>query len=101
VPAADFHAEATLAPPNPNPMATRARFAFSTARSCRVTVLVSDVQGRRVRSLAEDAAAAGGRSLVWDGRDEAGRRAPSGLYTARLIVDGVATRIMRTVLLLR
>jgi outer membrane protein assembly factor BamB len=101
VPAADFHAEATLAPPNPNPMATRARFAFSTARSCRVTVLVSDVQGRRVRSLAEDAAAAGGRSLVWDGRDEAGRRAPSGLYTARLMVDGVATRIMRTVLLLR
>jgi len=65
-------------------------------------VLVSDVQGRRVRRLVESEASTGGRSLVWDGRDDAGRHVPSGLYTARLVLNGRASvRAVRSVLVTR
>jgi len=35
--------------------------------------------------------AAGPQRIVWDGRDSAGRHAPSGHYLMRLAVDGRAT----------
>ena len=55
----------------------------------RVTLDVFDQRGRRVRSLFGDAAAVGWQEAVWDGRNEAGRPMASGVYFARLDVDGV------------
>ena len=94
--------EAALAPPFPNPMSSGTRLAFTTPGPERAIVLVSDVQGRRVRRLVESEASTGGRSLVWDGRDDAGRHVPSGLYTARLVLNGRASvRAVRSVLVTR
>jgi hypothetical protein len=48
-------------------------------------LVVVDVMGRRVRTLWDGAeAAAGEHRVIWDGRDEAGRRVPSGIYWVRL-----------------
>jgi flagellar hook assembly protein FlgD len=44
---------------------------------------VLDVSGRRVRTLAQGARAVGAHALRWDGRDEAGRITPAGLYLVR------------------
>ena len=50
---------------------------------------------RLVRVLWEGTAAEGRRSVVWDGRDEAGRTAPSGVYLCRLAAGGfTAARAM-------
>jgi len=43
-----------------------------------------DLQGRRVRTLADRTFARGAHVLVWDGRDDAGRALGPGLYFARL-----------------
>ena len=43
-----------------------------------------DLAGRRVRRLLDEYAGAGERTLVWDGRDDAGRTVPAGVYLARL-----------------
>ena len=45
---------------------------------------VFDLQGRRVRTLADRQLPAGATVIGWDGRDEAGRRLSRGLYFARL-----------------
>jgi hypothetical protein len=44
-------------------------------------VTVFDLRGRRIRSLA--AAEAPARIVDWDGRDDAGRPVPSGVYFFR------------------
>lgn len=46
---------------------------------------VFDLQGRRVRRLADRRLPAGATVIPWDGRDEGGRRVRGGLYFARLV----------------
>lgn len=77
--------------PNPFGAATRLVFAPVAAGPLRLEIL--DLQGRRLRLLAtaEAAAPGGERALVWDGRDEAGRRLPSGVYLARLTSGGASS----------
>ena len=43
--------------------------------------------GAQVRLLSASRQAAGPQTLAWDGRDEAGKIVPPGLYLARLEVD--------------
>lgn len=77
--------------PNPFGAATRLAFAAAAAGPLRLEIL--DLQGRRLRLLAEAEAAGPGveRALVWDGRDEAGRRLPSGVYLVRLTNGGASS----------
>jgi len=89
-----------LDPPFPNPAHGATRLGFHTAYAARASLLVTDVQGRLVRRLVEDAPASGGRSLAWAGDDNAGRRLPSGVYTVRLSLDGAPIEGARKVLLL-
>lgn len=72
--------------PNPFTSATRIRFEVPTVRT--LTVSIHDVAGRRVRVLAQGSFAAGTASLAWDGRDEAGRSAPGGVYFWRVAGGG-------------
>ena len=57
---------------------------------------IFDLQGRRLRTLADRRLPAGASVLAWDGRDEAGRRLGRGLYFARLVTPGSVstTRIL-------
>ncbi len=56
------------------------------ARHARLDIF--DVRGRRLQRLLDGPVAAGPRELIWEGRDAEGRRQASGLYFARLAVDG-------------
>ncbi len=79
--------------PNPfNPLTT---LSFSLAEPGQAKVDILDLQGRLVRSLFAGDLPAGERSLVWDGRDNAGRAVSSGAYLARLQAGSqTATRKM-------
>lgn len=82
--------------PNPfNPVTTLRYQIPAGARS--VSLAVYDQRGHRVRTL-EPGDAPGWRERTWDGRDESGRVLPSGVYFARLDVDG-AMRIRKLALL--
>ena len=54
--------------------------------------------GARVRTLIEGERLAGGQAVLWDGRDDAGRPVPSGLYFFQLAL-GSAREVRRIVLL--
>jgi hypothetical protein len=58
---------------------------------------VVDVRGRSVRVLWDGVVPAGGRDVVWDGRDTAGVVLPSGVYFARLAAAS-QTRVERLTL---
>jgi flagellar hook assembly protein FlgD len=59
-------------------------------------VRIYDVGGRFVRALSTPTDGSGERVLTWDGRDDAGRRAPPGVYLARYRA-GLAQGVTRLV----
>ncbi len=77
----------------PNPMRESARIDFVLPAPGVCSLKVYDTNGRLLRRLAEGALPAGPASRIWDGRDEAGRRVPAGIYFYRLDAGGrVLTR---------
>ncbi len=73
----------------PNPGNPRAEIRFTLDAAAPVDVTVWSTAGRRVRSLAAGLAyEPGTHTLVWDGRDDAGRSASSGAYLVRITSAG-------------
>ncbi len=82
----------------PNPFNPSTRIQFNLAAASAVTLTVVDIQGREIRTLLAEYRSAGDQEAGWDGRDEAGRGMPSGVYFARL-ESGVGIEAIRLVLL--
>ena len=72
----------------PNPFNPRTDLAFSLPQAGQVRIDVYDVSGRRLIRLADGGFSAGDHRLPWDGRDECDRPQPSGVYFARMEVNG-------------
>ncbi len=83
----------------PNPFNPTTIVAFSLAAGSDVELLVHDVSGRLVTTLASGPFPAGDHALLWDGRDAAGREAASGIYFYSLKVGD--ERELRKMVLLR
>ena len=78
---------------SPNPARGEASISYRTGRAGRVRVRVFDVRGALVRSLENRDAPAGEQRVLWDGRNDAGARAATGVYLFRIETpEGVATR---------
>jgi len=82
--------------PNPFNPATTIRYTLPAAG--RVHIDVFDASGARVRALIDREAGAGAFSVEWNGRDDAGRAAASGIYFARIEHNG-STRTYKLVML--
>jgi len=68
----------------PNPFNPSTTIAFDVAHEGRVVIDVYNIKGQRVRSLVNGVYEAGGHSVVWNGRDEAGHSVGSGVYFYRM-----------------
>ncbi|MCP4573953.1 MAG: T9SS type A sorting domain-containing protein [bacterium] len=79
--------------PNPfNPMTT---ISFSLPAPGQVKLLVYNLRGELVRTLANTNYEAGAHEIAWNGRNDAGAEVASGIYFARLASDhGILTRKM-------
>lgn len=71
----------------PNPFNTSTVISFDLNRPEPVTCEIYTLAGRKVRSIFQNIPASGRHLLTWDGRDDAGRDLPSGIYFYRLITD--------------
>jgi len=78
----------TVGPAAPNPFNPRTMVPFTLAAPGEVALDIHDAAGRRVARLLRAALPAGAHAVAWDGRDARGRPCPSGVYFARLRVDG-------------
>ena len=87
-----------LAQNSPNPFNTWTTIGFDLPRRGDCHLSIYDLRGRRVRALLIQADLPSGRHRVaWDGTDEAGGAAASGVYLYRLRA-GDETRTRRLVL---
>jgi hypothetical protein len=76
---------ATLAPCFPNPFNPRTTIVFEIPAPEAVSLRVFDLSGRLVKGLVTaEVRSAGRHEVVWNGRDDAGRRVASGTYVYRL-----------------
>jgi hypothetical protein len=80
----------------PNPMRDRAEISYSLPAADRATLTVCNLRGERVRTISTDAVRNG--VVTWDGRNDLGVPAPSGVYLVRLDADGHST-VAKTLLL--
>lgn len=83
----------------PNPFTESTRISFSLAGPEAVTVTVYNVLGRLVRTLVDDIRPGGQHAIAWDGRDDAGSRVASGVYTYTL--EAGSSRDARSVVVVR
>ena len=75
----------------PNPFTGRTAIRYSLAAGLPVTLRIHDLAGRVVRTLLASGVERGAYSLVWDGRDDAGRRLAPGIYFCRFRAGDVGT----------
>lgn len=69
----------------PNPFNPTTTIRFDLPKEAPVTMEVYNVLGVRVRTLmAGETVSAGHHSMMWDGRDDNGNAAPSGVYLYRI-----------------
>ena len=75
-----------LEPSYPNPATSEARIAFSLPLGVtgEYEVAIFDVAGRKVRTVAAGASAAGRNEVTWNLADDAGRKVAPGVYLYRL-----------------
>jgi hypothetical protein len=83
----------------PNPANPGTVIGYELPRDSRVTVRVVDVRGRLVRTLVDGWRPAGAHRAFWDGRDDSGRSAASGVYLA--VGEWMGSRTVGRVTLVR
>jgi hypothetical protein len=68
----------------PNPFNARSMIAFSLARTGLVEIVIYDVNGRLVKTLVDGPMEAGMHQVVWDGTNDAGHKAGSGVFWSQM-----------------
>ena len=76
---------------SPNPFTGSAAIRFALRTPDRVRLVVYDIEGKPVRTLADDRLLAGERVIFWDGRNDAGDDLPSGVYFFLVETRGAST----------
>jgi hypothetical protein len=72
----------------PNPFNPGTTISYELPKAGPVTVAIYDVRGALVRTLVKGTRTAGAHDTRWDGRNEKGEPAPTGVYFARLSFGG-------------
>ena len=83
----------------PNPARGPVQVDFTLPSRSPVRIEVYGIQGNRVRSLVDSERAAGAQRVTWDGRDDRGMPAPSGLYLVK--VQALGKAITRPAMIIR
>ncbi len=80
--------EFVLAQNYPNPFNPSTNIRFELPAASAVTLTIFDIRGEEIRKLISlEARAAGVHSVFWDGRDQAGSPAASGVYFYRIAIQ--------------
>ena len=83
----------------PNPFNPETTIGFYIAQESFVELAVYNVKGQKVAMLMNGICEQGKQQIVWQGRDDNGRLAGSGMYFIRLDVDGEGSYITKSVLM--
>ena len=80
--------KSALSQNSPNPFSSQTTISYHVEKSGFVDLSIYDLNGKKIRTLVSHKMPAGDFSEIWNGKNEAGDRAPSGVYYYNLMMDG-------------
>jgi hypothetical protein len=83
----------------PNPFTAQTNIEFTLPAPARVSLLIHNLTGQRVRTMFDAVRPAGHTRLQWNGRDEHGRELGSGIYLLHL--EAGSQRLTKRIILLK
>lgn len=88
-----------LAQNYPNPFNPNTTIQFNLGETAEVKLMVVNVRGQEVQTLASGKFTAGEHRVVWDAKDSRGATVASGVYLYRLEIDGRFNQTRKMILL--
>ncbi|MBN1895373.1 lamin tail domain-containing protein, partial [bacterium] len=82
----------------PNPFNPETAISYTLPERAQVEMMVINSSGQRIRTLVDEHQEAGSHRVIWDSRDDSGRKVPSGLFICRLRA-GSATKSMKMMMM--
>ena len=83
----------------PNPFNPVTNISFSIPEDSQIELNVYNTKGQKIKSLISGNYAAGDHSIIWNGNDDSGKNASSGIYFYKLILNGETAVINKCLLL--
>ncbi len=80
-------AEFSLKQNYPNPFNPVTTISYQLSAYSRVQLKIYNIQGQEIRTLIDEFQIAGMKAVVWDGLNDGGQKAPSGVYVYQLKTD--------------
>ena len=71
----------------PNPFNPSTAINFSIKNSSKVSLIIYNIKGQKVKTLVSDRLEKGNHTVVWKGNDDNNQKVSSGIYFYRLITD--------------
>lgn len=85
-----------LEPNFPNPFNPSTTIMYQLAKEAKVTLLIYNMLGQKVRTLVDGFISAGSHQVVWDGRNDNGGMVGSGIYFLKMAAQSGETRLVDT-----
>ena len=71
----------------PNPFSGSTNISFSIPQSQKIILQIFDVQGRLIRTVADEVINEGVHTLTWDARDNGGNEVSDGIYFLKMATE--------------
>ena len=81
----------------PNPFNPTTKIHFEIPKAANTSLVVYDLLGRKVKTIASDYMHAGGHDVTWYGKDDRGNQVASGVYFYKL-TSGTMTKTLKMML---
>ena len=83
----------------PNPFNPNTTISYELSRQGRTTIDIYNAKGQKVRTLLSKMMEQGNHQVVWDGLDDNGKRAASGVFFYKISLDD--EQLMKKMILLK
>jgi len=83
----------------PNPFNPETTIVFNLPEESQVKLYIYNIKGQKIRILLNDQITAGEHSIVWNGEDDSGKKASSGVYLYKFNVNGKTEAVKKCLLL--
>ena len=81
--------------PNPFKEETRLHLQFDNPGS--VKIIISDIQGKRIKTLLDSYMSKGEYQFSWNGTNDYGNITPDGVYLISILIDGMLTESLKVI----
>ncbi|MDA3813457.1 MAG: carboxypeptidase regulatory-like domain-containing protein, partial [Candidatus Cloacimonetes bacterium] len=89
----------TLLDNHPNPFNPSTTIKFSIHNDSKVELIIYNIKGQKIKTLAQDEYTKGSHSIIWNGIDELNEPVSSGVYFYKLKVNGKTEGVKKMLLL--